>query len=169
MKTYLKWTIPVLVLAVLAYLAWGFTNKLNRKKEVAERIQTLPNFVAYSFDRLKINRTIVANRSAVLIYFDPDCDHCQREADELRRKAALLSSARVIMLSSAPVAALATFAKAHQLNSLPTVQVAHIDRKTAYETFGFASVPDVLIYHADGSLSKRFRGETSVEAIARNL
>lgn len=73
------------------------------------------------------------------------------------------------MLSSAPVMALQTFAKVHKLNTTPTLQVAHIDRQTAYDTFGFAAVPDVLIYHADGTLSKRFRGETSVDAIKRHL
>lgn len=98
MKTYLKWALPVLVLVVLAYLVWGFTNKLNRKKEVAERIQTLPDFVAYSFDHSKINRITLANRPAVLIYFTPDCDHCQREADELHKKASLLASAQTLML-----------------------------------------------------------------------
>ncbi|MCX6215433.1 hypothetical protein [Spirosoma sp.] len=169
MKTYLKWGLPLLVAGLIAYLSWEFTTKLHRKQETAGRIQTLPAFNAYTINRSAINQAALGNRPAVLIYFDPDCDHCQREADELRRKASSLSSARVIMLSSAPLPALATFARVHQLNGLPTVQVAHMDRKAAYETFGFAAVPDVLIYHADGSLAKRFRGETSIEAIARHL
>ncbi len=169
MRTCLKWALPVLVLTVLAYLGWGFTSTLNRKKQFAEQIQTLPEFTAYSIDRSEISGATLANRPAVLIYFDPDCDHCQREADELHKKAALLKSAHVIMLSSASLPALKTFANTHQINGLPTVRIAHINRQTAYETFGFASVPDVLIYHANGSLAKRFRGETSVEAIARHL
>lgn len=169
MKTYLKWGLPVLVAGLIAYLSWGFTTKLHHKQKAAERIQTLPPFNAYTLDRSKISSTTIGNRAAVILYFDPDCDHCQREADELRQKASLLSEAQVIMLSSAPLPALATFAKAHKLNNLPNVQVAHLDKQVAYETFGFAGVPDVLIYHANGSLAKRFRGETSIEAIARRL
>ncbi|GAB2581693.1 peroxiredoxin family protein [Spirosoma areae] len=169
MRTHLKWALPVLVLAVLAYLGWGFTNKLNHKQQVAKRIQTLPDFTAYSIDRSEISSAALSNRPAVLIYFDPDCDHCQREAAELQKKAASLASAQVLMLSSAPAPALKTFAKTHKINNLPNVQVAHIDKQTAYETFGFTSVPDVLIYHADGSLAKHFRGETSIEVVARHL
>ena len=112
---------------------------------------------------------MLIDRPAVLIYFDPDCDHCQREADELRQHAATLASAQVLMLSSAPVSALKTFAKSHQIANLTNLQIAHIDRLVAYETFGFTSVPDVLVYHADGTLSKHFRGETSIAAIARCL
>lgn len=169
MKMYMKWALPVLVLAVLSYLAWGFTTKLNRQKVVVERTRTLPDFTAYSLDSSIVSRAELLNRPAVLIYFDPDCDHCQREADELRKKATLLAPAQVLMLSSAPLSALNEFAKTHRINSIANLRVAHIDRKTAYETFGFASVPDVMIYRTDGSLAKRFRGETSVEAIARHL
>ena len=169
MRTCLKWTLPLLVLALLSYLAWGFTTKLHRQQEMTKRVQALPNFKAYTVDSLAINKAALANRPTVFIYFDPDCEHCQREADELRKKVTLLAEAKILMLSSAPASALKIFATTHQLDHIPNVQVAHIDRKEAYETFGFASVPDVLIYHADGSLSKRFRGETSIEAIARHL
>ncbi|SOD79443.1 peroxiredoxin family protein [Spirosoma fluviale] len=169
MRTYLKWGLPILIAGLIAYLSWGFTTKLHHKQKTAERIQTLPAFTAYTLNRSIVNSATIGNRPAVIVYFDPDCDHCQREADELRQKAALLNTAQVILLSSAPLPTLTTFAKAHQLHDLLNVQVAHMDKKTAYETFGFVAVPDVLIYHADGSLSKRFRGETSVEAIARHL
>lgn len=169
MRNYLKWALPALVLGLLAYFGWGFTTKLHRNQTAAERIETLPAFTAYSLDRSKITAATLANRPAVFIYFDPDCEHCQQEADEIRKHADILANAQVLMLSAAPAPALKTFAQAHQLNGLPNVQIAQIDRKVAYETFGFTSVPDVLVYHANGSLAKHFRGETSIEAIKRYL
>lgn len=169
MRNYLKWALPALAVGLIAYFGWGFTNKLHHKQATAERIQTLPDFTAYSLTRSKITTASLANRPAVLVYFDPDCDHCQREADELHKHAATLANSQVLMLSAAPVPALKTFAQAHQLNGLPNVEIAQIDRKAAYETFGFTSVPDVLVYHANGSLAKHFRGETSIEAIKRHL
>ncbi|WP_080057766.1 peroxiredoxin family protein [Spirosoma aerolatum] len=169
MRTYLKWGLPLLVLSVLSYLIWGFTNKLNQKQKTAKQIQTLPTFTAYGLDSSVINTVELRNRSTVFIYFDPDCEHCQREADELHKRATLLNNAQIILLSSASLPALRTFAQIHQLTKLSNVQVAHIDRKAAYETFGFTSIPDILIYHTDGSLAKHFRGETSIEAIARHL
>ncbi|AUD04906.1 peroxiredoxin family protein [Spirosoma pollinicola] len=169
MRTYLKWSLPVLVIGLLSYLAWGFTTKLHHKQEANERVQTLPNFKAEGINNVPISQADFQNKPAVLLYFNSDCDHCQREADELRQQANKLDSAQVLMLSSEPVAVLQAFARAHKLNTVSTLQVAHIDRKTAYETFGFAAVPDLLIYHADGSLAKRFRGETSVDAIKRHL
>ena len=169
MRNYLKWTLPLLVLALLSYLAWGFTTKLNRHQETAKRTQTLPEFKAYTIDSLEINKTALAKHSSVLIFFDPDCEHCQLEADEVCKKASLLSKAKILMLSAASDSTLKVFANMHKLDHLPNIQVAHINREEAYQTFGFASVPDVLIYHADGLLAKRFKGETSVEAILRHL
>ena len=169
MRTYLKWLLPVLVLGMLSYLAWGFRAKLTRKQEVAERIQHMPTFRAEGINHVLLTNDSLAHVPAVLVFFDPDCDHCQREADELSKKATTLAPAQVLLLSSAPLPALSTFAKVHKLTNVPDLRVAHIDRQVAYDTFGFASVPDVLIYHADGSLAKRFKGETSVEAIRRQL
>lgn len=169
MKTYLKWTLSLLVVGLISYLAWGFISKLQRKQESSERVKVLPDFRAYTIDRSEISKATLAERPAVLIYFDPDCDHCHREADELHKKAALLAPAQVLMLSSAGLPEIKRFMHVHPFNVISNVRVAYIDRQIAYETFGFASVPDVLIYHADGSLAKRFQGETSVEAIARHL
>ena len=168
MRTYLKWGVAMLLLGTLAYLIWGFTTQLNRKKAVAQRIQTLP--VCTVQDISGETFTIEPQgKPTVLIYFDPDCDHCQREAKELCKEGAALASATVVMLSAAPVPALKTFAQTYQLNNVPGLRVAHIERQVARETFGFSSVPDVLIYHADGTLSHRFKGETSIAAIARHL
>ena len=167
MRIALKWALPLLILAMLFYLIKGFTNTLSHKQKTAKRIQTLPAFTAYGLDSSAIDITALANHPIVFVYFDPDCDHCQREAHELRQKAALLNKAHVLMLSAAPVSDLKNFTQTYQLTKLPNVQVAHIDRKVAYETFGFSSVPDVLIYRANGSLVKHFRGKTGIEAIAK--
>ncbi|WP_338870398.1 hypothetical protein WBJ53_22675 [Spirosoma sp. SC4-14] len=169
MRTYLKWGLPLLVVALLSYLIWGFTNKLNQKQKTADRIQTLPTFTAYGLDSSVIHTAQLANRPTVFIYFDPDCEHCQREAEELHKRASLLNNAAIILLSSAPLTILKTFAQTYQLGKLTNVQVAHIDRKSAYETFGFTSIPDILIYRSNGSLAKHFQGETSIEAIARYI
>lgn len=169
MRIYLKWAIPIVAIALISYLAWGFTTKLHRKHETAERIQTLPNFSAQGVRKERISQADFQNKPTVLIYFNSDCEHCQREADELRQHTATLADAQILMLSSEPLPLLIPFVKAHKLNGIPNIQVAHIDQKVAYETFGFTSVPDVLIYHADGTLAKHFRGETSIDAIKRHL
>lgn len=169
MRVYIKWAIPIIAIALISYLTWGFTTKLRRKHATAERIQTLPNFNAQGIRKGRISQADFQNKPTVLIYFNPDCEHCQREADELRQHAAMLADAQILMLSSEPLPLLIPFVKAHQLTDLPNIQVAHIDQKVALETFGFASVPNVLIYHADGKLAKHFRGETSIEAIKRLL
>ncbi|MEZ0487348.1 peroxiredoxin family protein [Fibrella aquatica] len=168
MRTYLKWGVATALLGTLAYLVWGFTTQLSRKKAVAQRTQTLPACTVQPISGEPFTLTS-AGKPTVLIYFDPDCDHCQREARALRKEGAALANATVVMLSSAPVPALKTFTQTYQLASVPGLRVAHIDRQVAHDTFGFATVPDVLIYHADGTLSHRFKGETSIAAIARHL
>ncbi|MBO0949529.1 peroxiredoxin family protein [Fibrella forsythiae] len=168
MRTYLKWAILMAFLCTLAYLVWGFTTKLERKKAIAKRTQTLPSCTVQGISGDTFTLTS-AGKPTVLIYFEPDCEHCQREARELRNEYAALAEANLVLLSAAPVPALKTFVQTYQLASVPGLRMAHIDRQVAHDTFGFVSVPDVLIYHADGTLSHRFKGETSITAIAKRL
>jgi len=166
MKRYVKWALPLLVLSLVTYSGWGFTSTLSHKREAAERIHTLPTCAVTPLSGGPI-RLAATGRPLVLVYFDPDCDHCQREANELRQNTHQLAHADIWLLSAAPLPALNAFAQAYQLNTTSNLHLAHIAQQTAYDTFGFTSVPNVLIYHADGSLAKRFRGETSVTAIAK--
>lgn len=94
MKTYVKWVLPVLVVGLLSYLAWGVTSRLQRKDEVTHRTQKLPDFKATSIAKTLVSQDDFQNKPAVLLYFDPDCEHCQREADELRQQAGKLTDAR---------------------------------------------------------------------------
>ncbi|WP_077920823.1 redoxin domain-containing protein [Spirosoma sp. 209] len=165
MNRYVKWALPLLVLGLMTYFGWGFASALSRKREAAERIHTLPACAVTPLSGQSV-QLLATGRPLVLVYFDPDCDHCQREANELRQNAHQLAHADIWLLSAAPLLALNAFAQAHQLNTISNLHVAHITQQKAYDTFGFTSVPDLLIYHADGSLAKRFRGETSVTAIA---
>ena len=168
MRTYLKWSIGAVLLGTLAYLGWGFTTKLGHKKEIARRTQTLPPVVVKSISGQRV--TVAGQgKPTVLLFIEPDCEHCQRQVVELQKHHAKLNGAAVFVLSAAPLAELKAFAQTNWLTDLPNVRVAHVGRGVAHETFGFASTPDILIYHADGLLSKRLKGETSIEAIRRHL
>jgi len=105
----------------------------------------------------------------VLVYIDPDCDHCVLETKELRAHNSDLRGATVWLVSTAPLDKIRTFARAQQLSTESSLQLAQISSRDVHETFGFASTPEILIYNAQGALAKHFRGQTSVAAIVNHL
>ncbi len=169
MRTTLRWLIPGLVGVALVSLGWRFTIRLQHKQAVAEGVKTLPSFGVRTTTGDTLTSAMLAQRPCVLVYIDPDCGHCQRQIEQIANAGDALNRADIVLLSAAPLSALNEFAKTHKLTNLAHVRVAHIEAKQAWETFGFATTPDLLIYRANGQLAKHFKGEASAEAIARHL
>lgn len=169
MRKILLWVVPLLAFSLLAVLGWRFTTRLRHKQAVTEAVKSLPEFTALTLSGDTVSQQTLQNRTVVLVFIDPDCEHCRHQVEQFRQKTGIANKAQVLLLSAAPISALKQFATTYKLNNLPTLQIAHIDGKMAYETFGFATTPDILIYRANGQLAKHFRGQASVEAILRHL
>lgn len=169
MRKLLLWVVPLLILSLVAVLGWRFTTRLRHKQAVTEAVKSLPAFTALTLSGDTVSQQTLQNRAVVLVFIDPDCEHCRHQVEQFRQKTGIADQAEVLLLSAAPISALKKFATAYKLTNAPSLQVAHIDGKAAYETFGFATTPDILIYRANGQLAKHFRGQASAEAILRHL
>lgn len=161
MKKTHKWLLVGAFLGLSFLLGAGIASRLAHKQNVAEQTRVLPNLTFQSYDGSPVHLN-VGTQPTVLIYFEPDCDHCQQEATEYRKAAQTLEAMRVLWLSSAARPAVEQFAVAYGL--VPN-QVVLLNREVAYKKFGFSAVPNIMIYRADGSLVRRFKGVTSFKEI----
>jgi len=169
MSRPLRYGAAVLVLAALAVgVGWAFRAKLSQRRERTQRLATLPPLPARRLDGSAFLPLTEATGPIVLIYFEPDCDHCQRQATEVSRHAAEFGAARLLWLSKDSLPALRQFAQRYGLARQPTMQVAQIRPETA-QKLGLFSVPDIRIYGPDRQLRCRYQGETSAAAISRAL
>lgn len=165
MRVSLKWALLAFVISYLLYFVVKIVDKVNHKKATAEQIQTVPKFTCQTTTNRSFSNKLLLGKATILIYFDPACEHCQQEARAFHRNVSLLKQAQIVWLSSEPLKKLQRFAKEFGLESLPTVTVAHIPKEAVYHTFGFTTVPTLLIYSAEGKLVKQYKGETKLEAL----
>lgn len=169
MSRPLRYGVAVLVLAALAVgLGWAFRTKLAQRRERAQSLSVLPPLPARRLDGSAFLPLKEATGPLVLIYFESDCDHCQRQANEMSRHAAEFGAARLLWLSKDSLPALRQFAQRYGLMRQPTMQVAQIRSEVAQKLELF-SVPDIRIYGPDRKLLRRYQGETSAAAISRAL
>jgi peroxiredoxin len=101
----------------------------------------------------------------VLIFFQPDCDHCQREAAEIERNLEAFGNATLYFITSAPLEEVKPFADAYKLNGRPNVFFAFTPAAFVLNNYGPISAPSVYIYSEDHKLVKAFNGETPVGKI----
>lgn len=160
--------VVLLLLGTVSWLGSQTLTSLRVRQEASTRRQRLVSLPTFTEDRSE-NLAPDGSLPTVAVFFNPGCEHCQHEAEELPKHPDLLRTARVWLLSTEPTPALRAFAQRYRLDSLPGVVVARIEPSVAFDSLGFRSVPHLLVYGPDGTLKKEFRGETRWEAVMKAL
>ncbi len=168
-----KTTAVLLLVAVLctgAYLGSSILQKYEQKQQVQENCQTL---AAFSFQNLagqafELN-DMAAGQPTLVIYFNPDCEHCQYEARAIRDSLHRFEQTNVLLISDEPSARLQEFGAEYDLLGYPNVHILHDANGDFRRLFGTSSVPSIFIYNRERELVKHFKGETKIEAILKYL
>ncbi len=116
----------------------------------------------------KINRSQLSARDlkgkVMLVYFDPDCDHCQEEAKLIQANLDAFKEYALYFISSAPMSKMQQFAWDYKLAG-PNVNLAYATPENILRTFGPVQTPSIYIYSDTGKLVRAFNGQTPIEKI----
>jgi len=130
----------------------------------AAAVNEQPSFVLTLLDNTQLNVKDLNGKNA-LIFFQPDCDHCQREAQEFERNLEAFGGTTLYFITSGPVEEIKAFADTYKLNGRPNVFFASTPAINVLNNYGPISAPSVYIYSEDHRLVKGFNGETPIERI----
>ena len=137
------------------------------KKESGAKIQTLQHC---SFESVNGGQTWIdgfnPGQPTVIIYFHPECEHCQYEALEIGKDAERFAKANMILItpddSTKRVEAFAIKYRLWEVDNL----VILVDRKNQFKNqFGTSVIPSVFIYGSNKKLLKMYKGEVQMKAI----
>ena len=143
---------------------------LSSKEALVAKLQYRPSLSKAQF--IKTAHTpplMIDGKSTLIILFDPDCEHCQYEAEQLQKHHRELAHANVYLLTTQSYARAYTFAHHYGLDTLAMMHVGTLTRDESYRLFGPTSVPHLFIYGSDGQLRKEYKGETKIEALLNAL
>lgn len=99
----------------------------------------------------------------VLIYFNSECDHCQRQINALKSNLAMFEGISVVLMSAQPYEEVVAFAST--LGTLQNIRVVQCKPEEIAEKFGVLSLPQIFVYDAKGALAGLFYGETGAAVI----
>jgi peroxiredoxin len=105
----------------------------------------------------------------MLVFFLPDCDHCQREARQISNNLSYFKNYSLYFVSTAPLPEQERFGQEYNLAGQPNVSFAQASPEDLYKHFGLFPTPTVYLYQEGGRLVKIFRDETPVEQIIAAL
>ncbi len=131
-------------------------------------VNQLPNLKLLGVDG-SVNYSRELNGKNVLVLYNPDCDHCQREAKEIRTQIEAFQNYTVWFVSSDNFENIGRFAKDYDLVGRANVLFVRTEVMEVINNFGAIATPSVYIYSDERQLVKAINGETRIEEILKYL
>jgi peroxiredoxin len=169
MKSVIKRILVLLFVAFLGFALWDLSQKIQEKKAISRQLAALPKLSVYHMDSTRYVHDALPDESTVIVYFNSNCDYCQREVAAFEEQLAAFGQANILFVSSEEIHAIREFSNQFDFSSSPNVQFLKIDEDLVYPTFGAISVPHLFIYSKNGLLVKEYKGETKIEAIVKYI
>lgn len=154
---------------LLLCIAAGFCMQAQQGPTAAnyDKIKTIPAFRLFAVpDSIAFtNEQLKKDKPVMLMFFSPDCDHCQKETKELLAYKEELKGIQIVMASIANYAQIKTFYEDYGLKSMPNITMGQDPNYALGGKFNLRTYPSMFIYDAKGNLAKAFTGNISIPAI----
>lgn len=157
---------------ILLWVLAGCTSPPAEQKDVNDPTKVVNNELPFMhvklLDQSEINMRQLSGK-IVLIFFQPDCDHCQREASEVAKNLAAFKGASLYFITSDVAEKAARFATDYNLSGLQNVHFGLTSTESVLKNFGPIATPSIYIYSVDGKLTKAFNGEVDISVVMKYL
>lgn len=132
-----------------------------------QRYPTLPSLQLLLSDSSTryTKENVPKKKPVLLIFFSPDCEHCQHEAEQLVAQKDAFKNVFVIMATTLPIYKMKEFGEKYGLTRMENVVMG---RDTYYLLPGFyemRSLPYLALYDKKGALIRTFEGSVGMERI----
>ena len=106
----------------------------------------------------------------ILIYFDPDCDHCQKLMSELFKKINDFKKTEMVLVTFKPIDEVAAFEKQYNTQKYSNMKVG-TEGTSFYlrNYFKLMTMPFTALYDKGGNLNFSYRKETPVDDLISRL
>lgn len=156
----------LIFLASLSIVACTQTKKETSASEA--RTVGLPAFMMTLTSGEALMTNTLPGR-LVLIFYNPACDHCQREAEAIRTGLGVFQNYSLYFIAANSLEEIRQFAKDYDLEGHQNILFARAEVADVIREMGPMGTPALFIYSSDKQLVKKFDGETKVEEIVKYL
>lgn len=161
----MKKSISIYFVILITLLA---CSKKEKPLETAVAVNELPYLSYMSLDgSAQSTRTLPG--SSILILFNTDCDHCQREASSIAEKSEAFKNYEMLFVAADSIHQISNFARTYNLADKPNIHFGRAEYQDVFLNFGSIPTPAIYIYSREKKLVKSFLGETPIEEIIKFL
>ena len=136
--------------------------------ETASTVNELPAMSLVTMDQQVIRARELTGKN-ILIFYRPECDHCQREAAAISENLDAFSGYQIYFVGTDGHEASRSFAKDYALDGKNNVHFVQTSVNEILDHLGPISTPSLYIYSEERRLVRHLDGETAIEEILRYL
>jgi len=164
---------PLLFLLILscAITTYSF-GQTQAKSSVPVYLKdaVIPFFTIQKLDSTWFTKDSLPNkRPIVLIYFSPDCGHCQWEATEIVKNMDSLNKAFFVWISSLSLGKINTFYNTFGLNKFNNIAIGKDVKYFIPVYYSIKYDPFIVIYDKRGAYVKEFRDGVKIPDLIKAL
>ena len=155
----------LIVLFILPFVAYEQTEKEPTPPYLKNPV--IPSFNVYTSpdSTLFTKEDLPKGKPVVIIYFSPDCGHCQYEAKEIVKNMKSLSNAFFLWVGFRSLAEINEFAKKFELDKFNNVKLSRDPKYFIPSFFKVEFTPFIAIYNTKGVFKKEFRTGVKTEEL----
>jgi thioredoxin-related protein len=133
--------------------------------------RSLPPFKMYLSNNSIFSATeLPKNKPVIVIYFDPDCDHCQKLMNDVFKKINSFKKTEIVMVTFKPVEEVAAFEKKYKTHSYSNINVG--TEGTSYQLrnyYKLTNMPFTALYDKEQKFNYSYGQDISVDELIKRL
>jgi thiol-disulfide isomerase/thioredoxin len=124
----------------------------------------IPNFTVLKIDSVYANdKKIPENKPVIIIYFSPECGHCQITADEFSKRMAEMKDFYFVWVSYYPLPEIKEFAKKFNLQQFNNIIIGRDENYTIPSYFRVKFTPFMAVYNKEHHLIQTYQQGTEAD------
>ena len=122
-----------------------------------EKNPNLPTFSLQKADSSWFHKSNLKEKPVLILYFSPECGHCQIETEDLITKINGLKNLQIVMVTSRPLEDMVNFISHYKLNRFKSIIVAKDHARFFSRYYDIQTTPFSALYDKDHKLVKVYK------------
>jgi len=140
--------------------------KSNGNSGLDKKVLNLPLIDLLLVDSSKMNTNETPKgKQTILIYFNPDCEHCEEQTKAILANMDILKEAQFYFITNQSLAMLSYFSEYHHLNKYANIKIGQDYSNYFRPTFKVREVPFIVIYDGNKRLKKIIPGAIEIKQL----
>lgn len=131
-----------------------------------KRFPTVPPITLLKTDSGLITKDgLNKNQPLIIMYFSPECHHCQHQVEDMLKRMDDLKKVHIILATHRPMDELIAFQNKYKLNEYSNIESGRDTKYFIQPFYKIKNLPYLALYDKDGKLITTFEGNVTVDKL----